>query len=160
MTPRRLVGAAATAFALLLLASVFVPQTVRTNWQGGAIVTNTTGTFFCAPIGTSSIAPTQSCITPLHTYLQNSYSIGGTLSSLQALLDPAQAGGTVTLTVYQNGGATGLTCQIAAGTTTCSDTTHTITVSPNDLLSLQIVIAAGANTINSLNWTGVFSTPQ
>lgn len=52
------------------------------------------------------------------------------------------------MTVYKNGAATALTCTIAAGTKTCSDTTHSVSVAPGDQIAYQFVAATSDTAAN------------
>ena len=76
----------------------------------------------------------------------------GTLYGLYSNAGTAVTGGTSkdVLTVYKNGSATTITCTYATGgaATTCSDTTHAVSVVPGDVISFQFVTATsdgGAN---------------
>jgi hypothetical protein len=152
---------AAVLGGMLLAGSDVIPQRSFSGIMGGTLVANNTGTFFCAPVGTTHFnGASPICAGAIHAYSQQPFSLGGTLANLTANLDPAQAAGTATLTIFKNGGATGITCQIAATTTTCSDVTHTVTMGAGDLMSVQIVITAPANTIDSVNWSLSLASPS
>lgn len=76
----------------------------------------------------------------------------GTLANLYVNAGTAVTGGTNkdVLTVYKNGSSTTLTCTFATGgaATTCSDTTHGVSVAVGDVITFQFVTAtsdAGAN---------------
>jgi hypothetical protein len=60
---------------------------------------------------------------------------GGTISQLQAVTSGTATGQTIT--VFDNTGATALTCTNTAGST-CSDTTHSVPVAGGDFLQVQV----------------------
>ncbi len=49
-----------------------------------------------------------------------------------------------TVTVFKNGSATALTCNISVGSGTCNDTTHSVLVTPTDQITIQLTTGAGA----------------
>jgi hypothetical protein len=63
--------------------------------------------------------------------------IGGTLGDLRVEQTTTGAD-PVAATVWINGVATGITCTIASGDTSCSDTTNTSTVSPGDRVTIEV----------------------
>jgi hypothetical protein len=60
---------------------------------------------------------------------------GATISQLQAVTSSTATGQTIT--VFDNTGATVLTCTNTAGST-CSDTTHSVPVAAGDFLQVQV----------------------
>lgn len=64
---------------------------------------------------------------------------GGTLKSLYVALSTAMTGGSMVITVYQNGAPTGLTVTIASGASSGNDTTHTLTIAAGDTISYEMV---------------------
>jgi len=81
----------------------------------------------------------------------------GTVASLRVVAGTNVSGGTNkdVLTVYKNGSSTTLTCTFATGgaATTCSDSTHSFTAAPGDVLTFQFVTATsdtGANVAASV----------
>jgi hypothetical protein len=86
---------------------------------------------------TTSLAPT----------IQVSY---GTIYGLTVYSSANATGGAGKdmATVYKNGSSTALTCTIAAGAKTCSDTTHAVAVAPGDRISYQFVTATSDTAAN------------
>jgi hypothetical protein len=66
-----------------------------------------------------------------------------TLGSLSVTINPFEPAGsdTTTITVYHNLSASLITCQVTTNTTigSCTDTTHTVSVSKGDLLSVAFI---------------------
>ncbi len=64
----------------------------------------------------------------------------GTLSNFTAADSVEEDAGHApwTFTVYKNDVATSITCSIAAATTTCTDTTHTVAFAVGDKLSVLV----------------------
>lgn len=61
-----------------------------------------------------------------------------TLKNLFVSMGAAQAsGGTLAITAFVNGADTALTCAVAAGGTTCNDTTHTVSIAQGDLVAVH-----------------------
>lgn len=70
------------------------------------------------------------------------FAIAGTVSSLYANVTSAVTGSnTLVMTLYVNGSPTSLTCTITGGATTCSDTSHSASVSVGDY---AYVVSAGS----------------
>jgi hypothetical protein len=71
---------------------------------------------------------------------------GLTISNLSALASTAvAAGGRATITVLVNNVAKELSCEIPAGSTTCTDTTHTVSVPAGAFLQVQVAsVGAGS----------------
>ena len=78
----------------------------------------------------------------------------GTVRDFRAQLatDPPSA---LALTLLDNGAATAVTCAIATTSTSCSDTTHSVTVAAGDRLSVKVTHASGA--VHNLRWSAELS---
>ncbi len=61
-----------------------------------------------------------------------------TVSNLYVTLASAPGSGSFTFTVLQNGNATAVTCVISTSATTCSDTSHSVSFTAGQLISLQL----------------------
>ena len=74
----------------------------------------------------------------------------GTIYNLQVVSSANAVGGTrkSIVTIYKNGSATTLTCQIANATKVCSDTTHGFSTVPGDYLYAQFVSATSETAAN------------
>lgn len=68
---------------------------------------------------------------------QNVIASGGTIKNLyvSAVTDPTP--GSYAFTVFKNGVGTGVTCTIAAGSTSCHDTTHNFSVVAGDRIEIE-----------------------
>ena len=65
--------------------------------------------------------------------------VAGVASVFRLNITPSQtAGNLYTGTVLKNGVATALTCQIAASSQTCNDSTHTVAFAAGDRISVQV----------------------
>lgn len=74
---------------------------------------------------------------------ENIVTIAATLKNMSLVLSAAPGSGkSRTFTLYLNGAATALTFTISDLATSGSDTTHTVSVSPGDLISVQSAVAA------------------
>lgn len=72
--------------------------------------------------------------------------MAGTVKNLFVRLSSAPGSGkTLTATVFKNGAATTLTCDITGTAVANSDTTHTFTVVAGDTISLHITTTSGAS---------------
>jgi len=69
---------------------------------------------------------------------------GVTITNLEVKLDAAAAGSGNTVTVKDNGTATALTCTVTSGTTTCADSTNSVSVTAGHFLTVQVTNNAGA----------------
>ena len=69
---------------------------------------------------------------------------GGTISHLQVQLDANAAGSGNKVTVLDNGSATALTCTVASGSSTCTDSTDSIAITAGHYLQVQVTNLAGA----------------
>jgi Flp pilus assembly pilin Flp len=83
-----------------------------------------------------------------------------TLSNFSVTLGSACTSGgdscsaTLTITVMKNGSPTGITCSIPAGSTTCSDTTHTAAFAVNDKLNIRTSRnTGGPDNTHTGSWT-------
>ena len=78
--------------------------------------------------------------------------IDGTLSKFQAHVGSAVGGSGVTLTVLKNGSATTITCAIAIGNSSCTDSTHTVSLTTTDVIAVRIQNATGTF-VRQVAWT-------
>jgi len=69
---------------------------------------------------------------------------GGTASGMRVQLDQNSAGSGNTVTLLVNGTATALTCTVTAGSKTCVDSTHSVTLAAGDEMQVQVTNNAGA----------------
>jgi len=69
---------------------------------------------------------------------------GATISKLQVQLDTNAAGSGNKVTVLDNGSATALTCTVASGTSTCTDSTDSVSITAGHYLQVKITNNAGA----------------
>jgi hypothetical protein len=82
--------------------------------------------------------------------------VGGNLSHFTVDIGSVSgATGAVTVTVLKNGVATAATCSIAAGSTSCADTTDTVTFVATDTIAVEIQNASGVFLVN-VTWTAGF----
>jgi hypothetical protein len=120
----------------------------HTAWISGATYTTGVSRYFALGVsgtygGTSgsSAAATQSIATSATT-LQSLYvRLGGDIG----------VGNTIVFTVYDNGTASSVTCTVTGNGSTgssCTDTTHTLTVAAGDLLSLSMTPTGTISTNN------------
>jgi hypothetical protein len=70
---------------------------------------------------------------------------GATINNLQVKIDANAAGSGNKVTVFDNGAATALTCTVAAGSQTCSDTTDSVAVTAGHFLTVKVNTLASAN---------------
>jgi hypothetical protein len=131
------------------LASGAVP-TVIGGSSGGTTMTNNATTFLSlmgySPSATESLG-------------QQPMPAAGTLSNFTAGagLVPA-AGRTWAVTVDKNGSATTVTCTISNPANTCTDSTHSVSFSAGDLISVKVV-PSGNPTAATGRWSAQYSTP-
>jgi fibronectin-binding autotransporter adhesin len=80
---------------------------------------------------------------------QLAFATANAVSNLQVVLGTAtSASQTVAVTLLDNGSATAVTCTVAISSTTCSDTTHSVSPVAGHLLSWQMVLNTGTLTTN------------
>ena len=79
----------------------------------------------------------------------------GTISGFRGHLT-SPAAGTVVLTLFVNGAATGVTCSIPAGSAVCLDGTHTAAVSAGDTIAVGITNASGL--LRNVGWSAKLAT--
>ena len=79
--------------------------------------------------------------------------IAGTLTGFSAHAGSAVGGSGVTLTVLKNGSATTITCTIASGNSSCTDSSHTATFGASDTIAVKIQNATGTF-VRNVAWTG------
>jgi hypothetical protein len=63
---------------------------------------------------------------------------GGTVANFEARAGSTVGGSGVVFTLFKNGAATAATCTIAAGGSTCTDASDTITYSAGDTIAVRI----------------------
>jgi hypothetical protein len=82
---------------------------------------------------------------------------GGTLSNFTATLGgpPASAVGPVVFTVFDNESATSVTCSVAAGSSTCTDSSDSIAFAAGDYFALEIKNQSGGY-VTDAAWTAGF----
>ena len=117
------------------------PGTWAGNTANGTLAAG--NTIYCAPTGQycSGIAPSVT-----NSGVISIISRSGVVRDLTWIAGAASGSGkTDTVTVLKNGSATALTCSMA-NTSSCSDATHSFTVSAGDYLTMQIVVQSGAAT--------------
>jgi uncharacterized protein YjdB len=102
---------------------------------------------FIGITGTQNMSPSSASI-------EGPVPIAGVVSNLHAQVaaDPPSA---LTLKILHNGAATEMTCTVATSSTSCSDTTHTVTVAAGDRLSVKVTHASGA--VHNLRWSAELS---
>ncbi len=79
----------------------------------------------------------------------------GTISGFRGHLT-SSAAGTVVFTLFLNGAATSVSCSIAAGSATCLDGTHTVTVTAGDTIAVEITNASGL--LRNAGWSAKLAT--
>ena len=103
------------------------------GYSASALTLPVAGTIFLSPVGGALPSATESNVSlsaPAAAAISNFY---------VALSLPPGTGNTITFTWRVAGSSSTLTCPIADGATSCSDTTHSFTPVVGDLLSVQIV---------------------
>lgn len=78
--------------------------------------------------------------------------IAGTLSNFSVHTGTAVSGGNLILTVLKNGIATSITCTIASGTSSCSDSTDTVALTTAATIAVEIQNSSG-NFVRNVAWT-------
>ena len=79
----------------------------------------------------------------------------GTISGFRGHLT-SSAAGTVVFTLFVNGVATSVSCSIAAGSATCLDGTHTVTVAAGDTIAVGITNSSGL--LRNAGWSAKLAT--
>ncbi len=113
---------------------------------GNTGATGATGAILLAgTTGTTSVSKTT---TEYGGFMYNSYNATDanvqtpmpacTVSNLSVAMASAPGSGSFTFTVLQNGTATAVTCVISVSATTCSDTSHSVSFTAGQLISLQL----------------------
>jgi hypothetical protein len=77
----------------------------------------------------------------------------GSFTGFSASAGSAVGGSGVTLTVLKNGSATSVTCTIASGASSCTDSTHTASFAVTDTIAVEIQNATGTF-VRNVAWTG------
>lgn len=103
--------------------------------------------YYCGNTGTPGSAA-EACLDPGYGNRTAPVSAGSypsfrapracTLSNLYVLAKTGPTGDALDVTVWVNGSATGITCQLAAAGTTASDTTHTAAISAGDRVEVRV----------------------
>jgi hypothetical protein len=78
--------------------------------------------------------------------------IDGPLSNFTAHAGSAVSASGVTLTFVKNGNPTTITCTIPAGGSSCSDSTHTVTLATTDVIAVRIQNSTGTF-VRNVAWT-------
>lgn len=129
------------------------------GWSGLPLTFVTNATQFSAPVGGALTSTTESVV-------QLKASTTATISGLQVSISAALGvSATLAVTLRDGGVSQALTCTTASGGTSCSDTTHSVSVNQGDLISFQLVsggsVTAGLPQIeiqySVLSGTGSFS---
>ena len=79
--------------------------------------------------------------------------VAGPLTDFSAHAGSAVGGSGVTLTVLKNGSATSVTCTIASGASSCTDSTHSVSFTTTDTIAVQIQNSTGTF-VRNVAWTG------
>jgi hypothetical protein len=82
--------------------------------------------------------------------------IAGSLTNLSVHVGSAVAGSGVTVTVLKNGVATALSCTIASGNSSCSDSAHSVSLLTTDVIAVEIDNATGGF-VRNVAWTAQLS---
>ncbi len=128
-------------------------NTGDTTYMMGSTTAIATGTVFIGPCGCTAA----SNLSALNANAQVVCPIAGTIKNLYALLDTAPGGAASrTFTLVKNGSTTALAVTISAGSTTGNDTSHNISVSAGDTLSIQC--SSASSPANSLIHLGIVIT--
>jgi hypothetical protein len=78
---------------------------------------------------------------------------GGKLANFTATLgSSAGATGPVVFTVFKNGSSTSVTCSVAAGSSTCSDASDTVSFAAGDTFAVEIENQSNVFVVNA-GWT-------
>lgn len=128
--------------------SAFMAANLTTALAGGSTV-------FCANVGQCNVTQTNVSLTaPFGTTLSN--------LSFNSLVAPG-AGNSYTLTIYTGAygalAASTVTCQIVNTSTSCSDTTHSVTLTAGQSWSLQLVTSVSAALFTADSWGVQVATP-
>jgi hypothetical protein len=111
----------------------------------GAIQTTGLGTFYGAPSGASgsatesnvwTVTPAGSPITARDLSVSFPFAIPSGINASAAL--------------RVNGADSALSCTIAVGSTTCQDTTHAVTITPNSHISVRVTYVGSGSSIGDL----------
>jgi hypothetical protein len=78
--------------------------------------------------------------------------ISATLSSFRAHAGSAVSGSGVTLTVMKNGTATAITCTIASGAASCTDSSDSVAFTTSDVIAVRIQNGSGTF-VRQVAWT-------
>ena len=78
--------------------------------------------------------------------------VAGTLSNFSAHAGSSVGASGVTLTLLKNGSATGVTCTISSGGSSCSDGTHSVSLLATDVIAVRIDNNTGTF-VRNVAWT-------
>lgn len=87
--------------------------------------------------------------------MQQPLPVAGTISNFYFHTQGASATTAITpITLFVNGVATNITCNVPSGGSSCSDTTHTATITAGQAVTVENAGTAGANDImNGVSWS-------
>lgn len=139
----------------LLFPSVAFATDTVVSFGGGAAPSN----------GATQYAPAQGGGWPSATWngteanRRGPIAIAGTIKNLRIAVAVAPGAGTsFTITVYVNGSPSAVTCSVADANTTCSDLTHTASITANDLVSIESVPVGSPGALTQLYGTYIFTS--
>lgn len=89
-------------------------------------------------------------------YRYQCVSTSGTLNNLYISLSSALTGGSYTICLYQNGNPTSLSVTISSGSSSGSDTTHSVSLSAGDLVCLRCT-PSGTSDTPVVYWSSQFT---
>ena len=128
--------------------------------QGTMAVSGQQVTAFCTgTVGSGALDYLNgaACSTSTGETARQVISSSGTVANLYAYSSAVVvAGGSDAVTVRKNGSNTALTCTMAAGATTCTDTTHSFSVVPGDVLTFNFQATASDTAANIAVGVGVY----
>jgi hypothetical protein len=125
---------------------------------GAEFEANTSGTTFCAGVGTSSPTTGTQYMAPVgygsHNATENNRHIvfptGGTIDRLRVEASAAPGAGTSrSYTLRKNAADTTLTCSIADTAVSSSDLSNSVTVAAGDMLAIAVAVTAGTPSAGS-----------
>ena len=125
----------------------FQPSTAATSGNSSVIISQLG---YTTPSGTEYIYPSgQNATGSVGASADADMLIprAGTLGNLYVAISGAESGSsTFTATLYHNDSSSALTCTVGNSVATCHDTTHTVSVSAGDLISIQVTQTTGTGT--------------
>ncbi|HEX4520407.1 MAG TPA: hypothetical protein VH063_12570 [Gaiellaceae bacterium] len=75
-----------------------------------------------------------------------------TVSGFRGRVGSAVGGGGVVLTLYLDGSATAVSCSIPSGSTSCTDSAHSVSISAGDVIAVQLANSTGT-LLREVRWT-------